>query len=402
MAAEAGPPTAPIDPIDARRRKGLFFIGMAVACFGFAMAMQLGLNENFVVEQLGVGPAQKGMLEAVRETCGISALVVIAILAGLAEPLVGAAMLVLLAVGISSYFFVYDYLWLVLASLVWSQGLHVWAPLPASMTLALAEPGRSGHRLGQIGAAGSVGFAAGLVAAFLLTLVKVPIRPLYLLAGAVAVVGAGACLGVPRKIKTPGPRLVFRRRYGLYYLLNLLEGWRKQISLCFGGYLLVRVYGTPVQVILLLWCAVQTINFFASPMIGRLIDRTGERPVLVFYFISLIAIFGAYATVTNTHVLYAVFVIDNALFVLLLALNTYAGRIAPKNELTPTLTMGVAMNHVSSVIMPIVGGLLWVRYGYQWLFIVGACVALMSVPVAMCIPRREPATEPQPIEAGGS
>ena len=103
-------------------------------------------------------------------------------------------MLVLLGAGLSCYFFVHDYLWLVLASVVWSQGLHVWMPLPNSMTLSLAEPGRWGHRLGQVHAAGSAGYAIGIAVALALITAGTAIRPLYLVAGAAAVLGAAACL----------------------------------------------------------------------------------------------------------------------------------------------------------------------------------------------------------------
>ena len=78
-------------------------IGLAVAGVSFAMSVQVGANFNFVAEEINASGQQAGNLEAVRETCGITALGVLALLAGLAEPLVGAAMLVLMAVGMSSY-----------------------------------------------------------------------------------------------------------------------------------------------------------------------------------------------------------------------------------------------------------------------------------------------------------
>lgn len=375
---------------DAIRRRGMLFIALAVACVGFAMALQLGLNANFVVEEIDLDPWQVGKLEGARETCGIVALAIIALLAGLAEPLIGAGMLVLLGAGLSCYFFVQDYLWLVLASVVWSQGLHVWMPLPNSMTLSLAEPGRWGHRLGQVHAAGSVGHGIGFAVALALITAGMAIRPLYLVAGAAAVLGAAACMAIPRRTKTHGPRLVFKRRYSLFYLLSFLDGWRKQIFICFAGYLLVRKYDTDVRVILLLWGATQVINYFSAPRVGRLIDRIGERKVLVFYFACLTVFFACYATIRNVYVLYGVFVADNAFFVLAMALRTYVNRIAPKNELTPTLSMGVAMNHVAAVAMPLAGGFLWESLGYEWTFLIGAIAAVLSIFVALRVPQRGP------------
>jgi len=391
-------PTAEPDPLAARRRRGLLFVGMAVAMTGCTMAIQMGVNANFVADVMSLSGFQVGMLEAVRESCGILALLILALLAGFPEPIVAAAMLVLVALGIGGYSFVSSYGWLVLASLVWSQGLHVWMPLPQSMTLGLAEPGRAGFRLGQIRSVGSIGFAIGIAVAFLLTLVKVPIRPMFLLAAIAALLAAAACLGVPRDIRTPGPRLVFRRRYGLYYLLSFLEGWRKQIFVCFAGFLLVRRHGTPLSTILILAGLVQVIVAFTAPRVGRLIDRIGERRILTFYFSSLVLFFIGYAFIQNRWVLYALYVLDNSYFVFAAALTTYVGRIAPRAEHTPTLSMGIAMNHVSAVLMPLVGGILWTQVGYQWTFLVGAAAALASIVVA----RRLPLPAPTPASPSSS
>jgi predicted MFS family arabinose efflux permease len=372
--------------IGQHRRRSLIFLGLAVAGVGFTMAIQMGLNTNFLVQEIGVSAFQQGLLEAFRESCGVFALLVLAALAGFAEPLVGGAMLLLLAGGLAAYAFVHEYVWVVVLSLVWSQGLHVWMPLPNSMALALAEPGRAGHRLGQMQAAGAAGFGLGLAMAYGLTWLGVTMRPMYLMAGVAAILAAAACLGIYRRVKTPGERLVFRRRYGLYYLLCFLEGWRKQIFLCFAPFLLVKVYGTSLEQMLLLWGIIQVIGYFASPWVGRLIDRVGERRVLVAYYASIILVFIGYAAIGNVYVLYALFVADSVLFMLAMALTTYVNRIAPPSDHTQTLSMGVAMNHVAAVSMPFVGGLLWKYLDYHWTFTVGALAAAMSAVAALRVP----------------
>jgi len=372
---------------DAKRRRSLLFLGLAVAGVGFSMALQMGLNANFLADDIKVSGLQIGILEGFRESCGVVAFAVLALLAGLAEPIVGAAMLLLLAAGLAAYTFVHDFAWVVILSLVWSQGLHVWMPLPNSMTLSLAEPGRAGRRLGQISAAGSAGWGLGLGLALVLMYAGMTIRPMYLAAGAASVVAAGACLAMPRDLKTPGPRLVFRRKYGLYYLLCFLEGWRKQIFICFAGFLLVREYGTSVQTMLLLWIIAQAIGYFGSPHVGRLVDRVGERRVLIAYYTSIIFVFVGYAFVPNVYLLFFLFVSDSALFMLGMATTTYLNRIAPSSEHTPTLSMGVAMNHVAAVAMPLAGGFLWKYLGYQYAFGLGAVAAALSVVAATFVPR---------------
>jgi len=385
--AELRPQPAVAVISDRDRKRGLLFIAFASAFVGVALTLQIGLNSNFLVGEIGISGFQAGLLEAVRESCGIAALGIFVLVAGLAEPLIGALFLVLVAVGMGSYSYAPTYGAVMLFSLTWSVGLHVWMPLPNSMTLALAEPGKAGARLGTVAAAGALGSASGLAIAFVLTLLGVRIRPLYIVAGAAALLAAASCLGIPRSMKTEGPRFVFRRKYARYYVLNFLEGWRKQIALAFGGFLLVKVHGAGLLEILVLSAVIQAIGYFASPRIGRLIDRVGERKVLVFYYSFVTLMFVGYAFLQGKYILYTVYILDNATFVFNTGLTTYVNKIAPKSEHRPTLSMGVAANHVASVTMPFLGGILWATLGYRWAFLIGIPAAAASISIVMGMPR---------------
>lgn len=379
------------------RRHGLFFLGAAVATVGFAMMLQMGVNSNFVAQDMHLTAFQQGLLESARESCGIIALGVLALLATLAEPVIAAAMLLLFSAGFIAYLYVPNYGWLIVANLVWSQGLHVWMPLPSSMTLALAEPGQAGRRLGQIQAAGAVGAGVGIAAAFVLGLFKIPIREMFVVAGLVALVAAGCCLGMPRGIKVPGTRLVFRRQYWLYYLLTFLEGWRKQIFIAFAGFLLVRKYDTPVTTMLGLWLAIQALTWLVSPRVGHWLDRHAERRLLMCYYASLTLFFVGYAFIEQPAVLYAIYVLDSVFFVGTMGLTTYMNRIVPPAEHTATLSMGVACNHIAACLMPLIGGLVWQTHGHRAVFLVGAAVAAITVLPASLLPKHP---GPRPADPG--
>ena len=372
---------------DRERRRGFLFLSLAAAFVGFALVLQMSLNSNFLVGEIGVTGRQAGFLEAVRESCGIAAFGILALLAGLGEPLVATLVLLPVWLGLSAYAFAPTYGWVMIMSVVWSQGLHLWMPLPSSMALALAEPDRAGRRLGQVSAAGALGSTGGLALALGLTLLGVKIRPLYLMGGAAALVASLACLGIPRVIRTPKQKLVFRRRYLTYYVLNFLEGWRKQITNAFAGFLLVRVHGASLPEMIVLWGAIQAIGYVASPRVGRLIDRVGERRVLSFYYAMVTVMVLCYAFVRVKWLLYAIFVVDSATFVLAIAITSYVGRLAPQAERTQTLSMGVAANHVASVVMPFLGGILWTALGYQWAFLLGIPAAAASIAVVARLPR---------------
>jgi MFS family permease len=378
----------PSPHLEHKRRRGILFLCLATAAVSMALNLQLSLNDNFCVNEIGINASQKGYLEALRETCGITALAVLALLAGLAEPLIGAAMLLLVGVGLGCYAGANTVFAVAALSVVWSQGLHVWMPLPNSMMMSLAEKGKTGWRLGQMQAAGAAGSVAILLAMLAMVFFgQVPIRPLYILGGGLAILGAVACLGIPRDIKTPGPRFIFRRKYALYYLLSFLEGWRKQIFLAFAGFLLVKNYDLPLKYMLVLWTLSQATVWLLSSTAGRLIDRVGERKVLTVYYTLLIGVFAGYAFIHDPLVLAGLFICDGILFTLGMALTTYVRRIAPPEEHTPTLSMGVAMNHVAAVSMPLVGGLLWTYVRYEWTFGIGMLAAALSVLVVARLPR---------------
>ncbi|MGA2379522.1 MAG: MFS transporter [Spirochaetia bacterium] len=377
----------PVSLSDRDRRRGLFFVAAASAFVGVALTLQIALNSNFLVGEIGASGFQAGLLEAVRESCGIAALGIFVLIAGLSEPVIASLFLILIALGMGSYSVAPTYGYVMLFSLTWSVGFHVWTPLPNSMTLALAEPGKAGLRLGRVAAAGALGSAAGLGIAFVLTLLGVKIRPLYLIAGGAALLAAAACLGIPRTLKAPGPSFVLRRRYARYYVLNFLEGWRKQIAIAFGGFLLVKVHGAGLLEILVLAAVIQGIGYFTSPRVGRLLDRVGEQKVLVFYYSFVTVMFLGYAFLQGKYILYAVYILDNATFVFNTGLTTYVNKIAPKSEHRPTLSMGVAANHVASVTMPFLGGILWATLGYRWAFLIGVPAAAASIWIVRGMPR---------------
>jgi predicted MFS family arabinose efflux permease len=130
--------------------------------------------------------------------------------------------------------------------------------------------------------------------------------------------------------------------------------------------------------------------------VGKLIDRVGERPVLFFYYGCLVLFFVGYAVIPDARVLRVLFVVDHAFFVFAMALNTYVNKIAVPAERTGTLSMGVAMNHLAAVSMPLVGGFLWMKVGYEWAFLTGALAGFLSIGAVAFLPRRMEQPVPQP------
>ena len=48
-----------------------------------------------------------------------------------------------------------------------------------------------------------------------------------------------------------------------------------------------------------------------------------------------------------------------------------------KDDLTASLSVGVSINHLVAMVVPTLGGLLWTAFGYEWVFIAAAAMALL-------------------------
>jgi hypothetical protein len=96
-----------------------------------------------------------------------------------------------------------------------------------------------------------------------------------------------------------------------------------------------------------------------------------------------------FAFSANVTLLCSLFVIDNLMFATRIARTTYLARIAEqKSDLPATLSLGVTADHMVSMTIPAVGGLLWNAAGSSMVFIAAAGVAVIGFFAARMIPLR--------------
>jgi len=401
---EITPPAAPAPDgestphgiLDERRRiVGLVMLGAGIFLLSLGNNVHVAANTPFLNNVLHATKWQQSWLEAARESCGILSFFVIAFFVGRSEPRLSTLMLVLTGAGLGAYYVAGEIWHVLVLSLVWSFGLHMWMPLANSMQLGLARPGREGETLGRMRSVGYAGFLTGVGGAAALNhFFGVQMRPIFLIAGVLTGVGAIPVLAVPEIRLKSAARMPLARalapRHRLYCGIELLDGMRKQVFLLFAPMALVIEYGVPMKTIALLIFISQVLAMVVAPLAGRAVDRFGERPVLSIYFASVFVLFSMYATIKDVRFLYGIYVIDHAMFVLKVALHTYAGRIAAPGERTQLLAMGVTMNHIGAVTLPLVGGALYTALGYQFPFYCGMAVAFVSALLVQLVPPRAP------------
>ena len=354
-------------------------LAAAVFAVGAFFGVQLGLYNNFVVSRLAIEPHELGYVEALREVPGFLQAIFIALMVRLAPSVISGFALGIMGIGIAAYASVSSIPTLALYSVIWSIGFHLWLPLEQAMALSYSPPGEKGRWLGQLRSVGSIAMLAS-IGACLVLMDYVGYAGLFALAGAAVVLGGGGLLFATRKTSGEAEKgILIKRDYFLYYVLNFLEGCRKQMFITFAIFALVKVHGVPVRTTLTLFFVNQFLITLTAPVLGRMVDRFGERTMLSASYIGLVFVFLGYGLIEHRPTLYALYRIDNLIFFSSIALTTYIHKIAPEEDLKSTLSMGVTMNHVASVIAPLVGGVAWHLFGYQIIFFTGSILAFISL-----------------------
>lgn len=393
MRSLLGPDGANLEP--SLRRDWMRFI-LLNFLFGFGFAIYSSVFQNYLNDVVHATPWDLGRLESIREIPGLLTALTAGTLVALAEARVAALGLLIAGIGIGLTGATTTYTPLILMTVFWSIGFHLWAGMSSAITLTLAKGQEGGKHLGRISSISAVATMAGLGLTLLLSnlLPRLGIAPLHLYQGSFALGGfcilmaAFLCSRLSNHARgaTRAP-IIFRKEYGLFYLLTFLEGVRRQIFSIFASYVLIKVYKVALDKMLIL----QFINYIlislTAPTMGRIVDRRGEREPLTLYAIGLICVFVGYAISPSVPILCLLFILDNVLFTFGVGFTTYLHRIVRPNELTPCLNMGVTMNHIAAVTVPIGGAWLWQHYdNYHIPFWIGVGVACISLLTTRLLP----------------
>ncbi len=371
------------------KRDFLLFSG-AVALYGFSQSIVESTLNNFLNETFSITDLQRGFMELPREMPGFLVVFVSALffflcvrrLGALAHLLAGTGILMM---GLYSPTFPVMLIWL----FIFSTGLHLFLPLISSIGMEFAEEGRAGSLLGQISGAMNLAAIAGSFIVFLgFRYLSFSFTSSYVIAAAGFL---SACIlmalmkpDAPRPV--PG-RFTFRREYALFYWLNILYGTRKQIFITFAPWVLVTEFGQKTQTVATLLTAGGIIGIFFKPLLGRTIDRIGERAILMAEAFLLVFVCIGYgysrhlfAGTAALYVAFACFVTDQLLMSVTMARATYMRKIALNpGDVGQTLTMGVTIDHIFSIGVALASGLIWNRLGYEYVFLLGAVIAVVNL-----------------------
>lgn len=375
---------------------------LASMAFGATAGIFNATLGNYLHDVHSFGAEARGWLEFPRELPGFLVILTAGFLA--ARYREGRAMATAMAVttvgAIGLALFAPHTALVVLWIFIWSAGDHMNFVLEGPLGLKLARRGGEGRRLGQFGGAKNLGGLLGVGAVFLIArLLGDNYQVFYLLAAGLAVVAAFNFnrIQTGRDDKRP-KQFVWRREYRIFYAISALFGIRKQIFFVFGTWVLVDIHEVTVSTIATLMFLGAGLGVVLRPLLGDVIDWAGERIVLAVDEILLIGVCLVYAFADQIFSAGAVFwalstayVLDQTLFALRVARTTYLKKIAvDPADITPTMSVGITIDHAVAMTLPIFSGWLWQNVGFQWVFVMAAAVALVGFFV--CLQIRVPAT----------
>jgi MFS family permease len=382
-------------------RRPVFLLCLMAAAMPISFATWSALLNNFVIEAAGFTGVEIGWLHTVREIPGFLAIGVIAILLVMREQVLALVSLLLLGVATAITAWFPSFGGLLVITLLSSIGFHYFETVNQSLQLQWIEKKRAPQVIGWIVAVGS---GASLLSYGLIVLTwklfDLDYNTVFMAAGLVTIaIALYAILAFPQ-FEAPHPqnkKMVLRRRYWLYYLMQFMSGARRQIFVVFAAFMMVERYGLNVQALTALFMITFLASMFIAPVIGSWIARFGERRMLVAEYGGLTAVFVAYGCLYvfdwSWHVAAALYVLNHLFFSMAFAIKTYFQKIADPADIAPTAAVAFTINHIAAVFLPAGLGYLWVT-SPKSVFVLAAGMAFISLLLSLLIPRNpEPGNE---------
>lgn len=356
------------------------YLMVLVICASAGLQGWMAIFTNFAKEVVGVNGFQIGLAQAVREIPGFLTFMVMYVLLIMKEHRLSAWSVVLLGIGIGATGFFATFPGLLMTTVIMSIGFHYFETTNKSLTVQYFDKQEAPiifARLRGYGALANIAVGT-IIWAFSFIF---PYRVNFLLLGVFV-----ACTGIYMLSKNPVAnqglhyqnKLVLRRKYWLYYTLNFLNGARRQIFIVFAVFLLVEKYKLGVSTIAGIYVLNYALTFLTNSYISKAINVYGERVVLSLESASLFVLFLGYAFIENVWVAVILYVLDSIFFNFSIGLNTYLQKTADPGDLSQSTAVGFTINHISAIVIPLLGGAVWL-INWRLPFIIGGCLTVVSL-----------------------
>ena len=382
--------------------------------FGIAFGLKRGIQDNYLADIINIQPFERGIVEFFREMPGLLLIFILALMYRFADSKVfkiGCAVMTGGLAGLlitASVGMLMTKVLVILFMVIFSTGEHIIMPVRSTIAMELAKRDKTGASLGLTTSINQLGNIAGflLVTCIFFVLERsgytgfdiIGYQIVFGIATALMVVATMTAAALKETIlKAPRQRFYFAKKFKKYYILEVFYGSRKQIFLTFAPYVLILHYGADPSVMSILFAICAVFVMICSPLIGKLIDKVGYKAVMIGDTLILIVVCLMYGFAHRLFVPAAAyiivcvnFVLDQIISIASMANNVYVQRISTnREEITATLSTGISVNHIFSVVVALFGGWIWSVAGIETLFTISAVLALINSIYAATIKKSE-------------
>lgn len=384
----------------------VYVIILALAAMGSALSGNV--LSNYFKDVYHTDAFMRGFIEFPRELPGMLSILFVASLSRFSDVRISMISMILAAAGIVVLGFATPVFYVMLIFIfINSVGTHLYMPMQSSVGMELITDGQYGKRMGEFSGVTTAFTMLGSVAVYLgfkygffsfttdIKTVFIWSALFFLLAG---------LLHIPLLRLTKGKgghhektKYVYRREYKYYYTLVVMFGVQKQIMLVYGPWVFIDILGKPVETLAILGIIGSFVGIFFIPALGKWIDKFGVKKLLYADAISFIGVYTFYGILSGGYadgsiakiglpliLGYTLFIVDRMSSQMGIIRTVYLKKIAvdPK-DITPTLSLGLTLDHFVSIIAAFLGGIVWMRYGPQYIFYLVAFMSLVNLYVAI-------------------
>jgi hypothetical protein len=338
------------------------------------------LFTNYAKEVVGVNGFQIGLSQGIREIPGFLSFAAVYLLLFMREHRLSAWSVVLLGLGVVITGIFTSFGGLLISTFIMSVGFHFFETTNKSLTVQYFSTSESPVVFARLRGYGAL---ANIIVGFVIWILSfvLPYLWTFMILGAfIAASGLRMLFSNPVKQDVPhqNKKLIFRKKYWLFYVLNFLAGTRRQIFTVFAIFLLVERYNLGLRTVTGIYVITYALTYLFNPQISKALNKYGERVVLSLESASLIILFLGYAFINNVWIAAFLFILDSIFFNFSIGLNTYLQKTADPEDLGSSTAVGFTINHISAVIIPVFGGFLWML-NWRLPFIVGTGFSVLSL-----------------------
>ena len=391
------------------RYKALF-LSLLLSAIGFGLYK--GVIDNYMAEVVQMQEFDRGLTEFFREVPGLLLVLILAIFYRFSAEKMYKMGMVIMVIGMAMQAFISPAKMLVIMAIfIYSTGEHIQLGMKNTLSLEYSKEGKGGQALGYQNSIYQVGNLFGylvIIAAFAIVQSTKLFSPTFMVSALFML----AAMLVSLRLKGTGntknakntqesgtfmdkvmARFYFRRKFKKYYMLEVFYGARKQVFFTFGPYVLILFYGADAGTISLLFAISAIACFILAPMVGKLIDRIGYKPVMIGDTLILVIVcffYGFAHHLFSMHTAMIVccvnYVLDSVISLASMASNVYVQDISDnKDEMRATISTGISVNHFITIFIALLGGWIWKVLGIETLFIISAILGLCNSAYAATI-----------------